>query len=137
MIYGPGMLEGGITMDLGQLVSDADFVRMMKTVLEGIPINDESMAVDLIKEVGIKGEYLSQMHTFQNFKELQSSPWVMDRNTRTGWKELGGMDMAARSNEKAKDILAKHHPQPLTEATAAKVRSIVERAERELAEKQN
>lgn len=137
MIYGPGMLESGMTMDLGQLVSDADFVRMMKTVLNGVEITDESLAVDLIKEVGIKGEYLSEIHTFNNFKNLQSNPLVMDRNTRNKWKGLGGKDMAVRSNEKAKQILAKHHPKPLTDEVALKVRGIVQRAEKELIERKS
>lgn len=135
MIYGSGMIESGLVMDLGQLVADADHIRMIKTVLEGIPITDDTLVVDLIKEVGIKGEYLSELHTLENYKELQSLPSIMDRNSRSKWEEMGSKDMKMRADEKAKEILAKHHPKPLNDEVAAKVRAIVEQAEKALAER--
>ena len=70
MIYGPGMLESGITMSLGQVVADADFVRMIKEVLRGIPVNEETLALDVIHGVGIKGQYLGEKHTFSLFKNF-------------------------------------------------------------------
>lgn len=132
MIYGPGMLESGLTMDLGQVVADADFLRMMKTVLEGIPVNDETLAVDLIKEVGIKGQYLGEMHTFQNFKALQSCPRIMNRNTREDWTLKGEKDLYQAASDEARRILEDHKPKILSDKKLAEIKGIVKKADQEL-----
>ncbi|UCH98684.1 MAG: trimethylamine methyltransferase family protein, partial [Candidatus Aminicenantes bacterium] len=58
MIYGLGMLESGITFDFGQLVLDAEFARMIKHVVKGIPVDDETLAINVIKETGPFGDFL-------------------------------------------------------------------------------
>lgn len=132
MIYGPGMLESGITMSLGQVVADADFVRMFKTVLAGVPVNEETLALDVIHSVGIKGQYLGEEHTFRLFKQLQSVPKIMDRNNREEWTARGSKDMALRADEEARRILGTHKPQVLSEAVKEKIHQIVIDAEKEL-----
>ena len=52
MIYGPGMLESGITFDLAQLALDCEFARMIKHTVNGIPVNQETIALDVIQEIG-------------------------------------------------------------------------------------
>ncbi len=68
MIYGPGMLESGITFDYGQLVLDCEIARMIKHTLQGIPVNDDTLAIDTIKEVGPGGDYLMHEHTFNHMR---------------------------------------------------------------------
>ncbi|ATW24711.1 hypothetical protein DCMF_07910 [Candidatus Formimonas warabiya] len=135
MIYGPGMLDSGIIMSLGQVVADADFIRMFKTVLAGVPVNEETLAVDVIHSVGIKGQYLGEEHTFRLFKQLQSVPKIMDRNNREDWKSKGSKDMAERAAEEAQRILEHHKPQVLPEEVITKIRQIVTNAEKVLATK--
>lgn len=135
MIYGPGMLESGLTMDLGQVVADADFIRMMQTVLNGIPVSDDTLVVDLIKEVGIKGQYLGEMHTFQNFKALQSCPRIMDRNAREVWETNGSKDMYAAASDYARFILETHKPQILSDDKLKAIHDIVEKAEKDIVRK--
>ncbi len=129
MIYGPGMLESGLTMDLGQIVADADFIRMMQTVLGGIPVNDETLAVDLIKEVGIKGEYLGAQHTFENFRNLQSCPRIMNRCTREEWLQNGAMDLSQAANAEARRILETHYPKILSDEQLTEIANIVKAAD--------
>ena len=57
IIYGGGILDSGIVMSLGQLVADADVIRMYRKAQEGIPVNDITMALDVIREVGIRGNF--------------------------------------------------------------------------------
>ncbi len=132
MIYGPGMLESGITMSLGQVVADADFVRMIKMVLEGVPVNEETLALDVIHNVGIKGQYLGEEHTFQLFKELQSAPKIMDRHNREEWSTMGAKDMALKADEEARRIMETHNPQVLSDAQKEMIHQIVQDAEKEL-----
>ncbi len=74
IIYGPGMLENGLIMSLGQLVADADFIRMFKMVTEGMPVNEESLALNVIHKVGVGGNYLSEKHTAKLYNSKQSNP---------------------------------------------------------------
>ena len=70
MIYGLGMLEMGITFDFGQLVMDDDFAGMIKHVVRGIRVDDGTLAVDLIGQVGSAGDFLSHEHTYLHMKEM-------------------------------------------------------------------
>ena len=63
VIYGMGMMEMGMTMSYEQLLTDAEIVRMTRRILQGIPVNKDTMAVDVIKAVGPANNYLAQKHT--------------------------------------------------------------------------
>ncbi len=106
LIYGPGMLDSGLIMDPALLVADADIIAMLKYSQKGLPVNDDALCLDVIKEVGIKGEYLSSPHTFQYFKTEQSVPKMMVRDSRDDWETNGSLNMYDHSIAKAKEILA-------------------------------
>lgn len=131
MIYGLGMVELGMTMDHGLLVADNEFVRMIRRMLDGVPVNDETMAVDVIREVGIGGEFVTHQHTYDLFKQNQSQSRLIDRNTRGIWLDEGGKDMHTRCNEFALEVLETHQPEPLPESVAETLKEIIKEAEKE------
>ncbi len=131
LIYGLGMIEMGMTIDYGQLVLDNEFAKMIKFLLNGIPVNDETLAVDVIREVGIGKDFLSHDHTY-NHMQSQSQPVLIDRNMREDWEASGSTDIHQRALDKAKHILETHKPDPLPDDVLATLRSIVEEAEEEL-----
>ena len=131
VIYGLGMLEMGVTLDLGQLVMDNEFAGMIKHVLNGIPVNDETLAVDVIHAVGPFKDFLSQKHTLKHRKS-QSHPQLIDRRRRTKWEKLGKTDIYERATAKAREILETHQPDPLPDSVLTEIRSIIEDSEREL-----
>ncbi|MBS3970115.1 MAG: trimethylamine methyltransferase family protein, partial [Clostridia bacterium] len=114
MIYGGGMLEMGITMSFGQLVMDNEIIAMTRKVLEGIPVNDKTLAVDVIKSVGARGHFLAEEHTVKHMRKL-SETRLMDRRMRQFWVERGAKDLATTCDEKAREILETHKPEPLPE----------------------
>ncbi len=131
LIYGLGMIEMGMTIDFGQLVMDNEFAKMIKRVVKGIPVNDETLAVDVIHEVGVGKDFLSHEHTFKHMRE-QSQPELIDRTMREDWEAAGEKDLYQRSLEKARHILETHKPDPLPENVLKDIRAIVEEAEAEL-----
>lgn len=135
MIYGMGMLEMGMTMSYEQLLIDAEIVRMIRRIMQGIAVNDETLAMDVIKAVGPAGTYLSQRHTMKHMRKESSQAKLIDRRPYEAWQKDGEKDMFARANEEAKKILKTHKPTPLPDAVAREIRSIVEEAEAELAER--
>jgi len=131
LIYGLGMIEMGMTIDYGQLVMDNEFARMIKHTVEGIPVNDETLAVDAIKEIGIGKDFLSHDSTYKHMRS-QSQPKLIDRKMREDWVKEGSTDIYQRALEQARFILENHKPDPLPEDVLAAIRLIVEEAEEEL-----
>ena len=125
------MIEMGMTIDYGQLVMDNEFARMIKYTLQGIPVNDETLAVDVMHDVGPKNDFLGHDHTFKHMQE-QSQPTLIDRRMREDWQAGGSTDLHQRATEEARRILETHQPEPLPEEVLAKLRSIVEEAEEEM-----
>jgi trimethylamine--corrinoid protein Co-methyltransferase len=131
LIYGLGMLESGVTFDFGQLVMDNEFARMIKHVVNGIRVDDETLMVDEIHGVGAFGDFLSLDSTLRHMRE-QSQPKLIDRRVREDWRNAGATDMQQRATAEAVRILNEHTPAPLPAEVAAKLRTIVTDAEREL-----
>ena len=131
LIYGLGMIEMGMTIDYGQLVMDNEFARMIKYAVQGIAVTDETLAVDVMHEVGVGKDFLSHDHTMKHMR-TQSQPKLIDRRTREDWDAGGKTDLYQRALEEARFILENHKPDPLPDEVLATIRSIVEEAEAEL-----
>lgn len=131
MIYGGGMLEMGLTMSFGQLVMDNEIIAMTRKVLEGIPVNDYTLAVDVIKSVGARGHFLAEDHTFHNMRKL-SSPQYIDRRMRQFWNQRGSKDLTTVCDEKAREILETHRPDPLPDGVHDQLLAIIAAREEEL-----
>jgi trimethylamine--corrinoid protein Co-methyltransferase len=131
LIYGLGMIEMGMTIDYGQMVMDNEFARMIKYLVQGIPVNDETLAVDVIREIGVGKDFLSHGSTYKHMR-TQSQPDLIDRRMREDWQASGGKDIHQRALEQARHILENHQPEPLSDEALNTIRSIVEEAEAEL-----
>jgi trimethylamine--corrinoid protein Co-methyltransferase len=131
LIYGLGMIEMGMTIDFGQLVLDNEFARMIKHIVQGIPVNDETLAVDVIKEIGVGKDFLSHESTYNHMRS-QSQPKLIDRRIREDWEASGSTDIYQRATQEARLILETHKPDPLPDDVLATLRSIIEEAEAEL-----
>ena len=131
VVYGSGMLEVGITFDLAQLVIDNEIAGMIKNALNGIPVNDERLSVDIIKEMGIGKDYLAHESTY-NYMKSTSQSKLIDRRMREDWQAAGEKDIYQRAQEKVVDILETYEPPPLSDDVRKNLTIIVEEAEQEL-----
>ena len=86
LIYGLGMIESGVTFDYAQLVMDDEIARMVKHVVGGIRVDDETLAVDDIAAVGAFGDFLSLDATMRHMHET-SQPELIDRRVREATRE--------------------------------------------------
>ena len=129
LIYGAGMIESGVTFDAAQFVLDNELAAMIRQTVAGIPVNDETLAVDDIHAVGPFDDFLSLDATMRHMREL-SQPEVLDRRVREDWESRGGTDLYARCRAQAREILAEHHPEPLPTDVQQSIRRIVEETDR-------
>jgi trimethylamine--corrinoid protein Co-methyltransferase len=129
LIYGMGMLELGVTFSYAQLLIDDEIATMVKRVVQGITVNDETLAVDVIKRVGPGKDFLGQRHTRDFMDKEQSKPKLIDRHMRGAWNTRGSKSMAERANEMAIELLASHKPSPLPEDVLKRFKEIIQQAE--------
>lgn len=115
-----------------QYVADNEMVRMLRRVLQGIPVNDESMAVDVIRQVGAGGHFLMEEHTMTHMKTAHVSPRLIDRTNRDAWLEQGRPSLFSKANQEVIHLLETHKPDPLPEKVAAEIRLTIEQMEKEL-----
>lgn len=125
------MLEMGITFDLAQLVLDNEVAGMIKRTVNGIEVNDETLSLDTIKEVGPFKDYLAHKSTFKNMR-LTTSPKLMNRQMRPRWEAAGGKNAYERARDEVHHILETYEPPKLSDEILKKVRDIVDAAEAEV-----
>ena len=131
VIYGLGMLEMGITFDLGQLVLDNEIAGLIKQAVNGIEVNDKTLSVDLIKEIGPFKDYLAHKSTFDHMRSI-STPTLINRQMRHQWEKAVNKDVYEKAWDEAKRILNTYTPPQLSESVLKEVRSIVTQAEDEM-----
>lgn len=131
MIYGLGMLESGITFDYGQLLLDCEMAAMIKHVVRGFGVSDDTLARDVIKEIGPEGNFLTHAHTLK-YMRSQSQTRFIDRKMWEAWQKSGALPLREKALEKAREILENHRPQPLPRDVRARIRAIVEETEKEM-----
>ncbi len=127
-IYGSGMLELGQTFSMEQLVIDNDIAGINFKILQGIPVNDDTLAIDPIKEVGVGGDFLGHMTTMEHFEET-SSPLVFDRTMLGEWRSNGAKNAAERAHEIVVDVMANHVVAPIPEDRLAAMEAIMKQAD--------
>jgi trimethylamine---corrinoid protein Co-methyltransferase len=131
VIYGMGMLEMGMTMSYEDLLIDQEIVRMIRRVLQGIAVNKETIALDVIKKVGPNGNYLGERHTMKYMRSELSTTTLINRRMRENWEKAGAKDMAQVANEQAREILENYKPIPLPADVAKRIHDMVVEGEAE------
>jgi len=128
MMLGVGLLHGSRIWSFEQMLMDCEIFDVICKTLEGIRVDDETLALDVIRAVGPGGNFLAQKHTKQHMRELWM-PRLFDRRPYNVWEEKrdGARDWA---RQKAQDILKTHQPDPLNPKLSAELARIVESVER-------
>jgi trimethylamine--corrinoid protein Co-methyltransferase len=117
---------------LPQLVVDNEMVAYVKRVLRGFRVDDTTLAVDVIKELGHKGIHLMHPHTAAHFREELWLPTMWDRRDWDSWFENGATSMAERAAEMVQQISREHEPEPMDEALVREIDNIVNAAKKQL-----
>ena len=92
ILHAAGSLQFYNAMSYEKFIFDEDLCGTMKYIKKGLNIDEEKLALDVIKEVGCCGEFLSNHHTFKHFKEEFHFPSVSDRHTYSKWLEMGSTE---------------------------------------------
>jgi trimethylamine--corrinoid protein Co-methyltransferase len=114
VISGPGMLMFENCQSLEKLVIDNDICGMALRLADGLTVDDEKAALEIIAKVGPGGHYLAEKHTRKWLKMERFLPSdVIDRLTEEAEKKQGSKDMISRAREIVDSTLTEHVPEPL------------------------
>lgn len=100
-----GLIDALKTFDFAKAVIDDEVAQMMKRMKRGISFTDEDLGVDLIKEIGPGGSFITVKHTISRMKTEAVMTKIADRDARTIWERKGAMDIHARAMKRAKDVI--------------------------------
>ncbi|MFX0201183.1 MAG: trimethylamine methyltransferase family protein [Candidatus Hodarchaeota archaeon] len=126
MVSGPGMLNFENCQSLEKLVIDNEICGMAKRLVKGIEVNEDSLAVDLFREVGPHGSFLTVFHTLKWFRRDQFIPSdVIDRKDLQKWRQDGELNIIERAQTRVAQILADHVHEPLPEVCDNQLKQIM------------
>jgi trimethylamine--corrinoid protein Co-methyltransferase len=131
LIHDCGYLAGGSVGSMEMAVICNEVAGMIMRIVQGVKLDEETLAVDVIKNVGPGGHYMSQKHTLEHLKELYL-PTIFDKTSEETWIKGGKKDIRDVARLKCKEILREHSPEALPKDVQTKLREIVREAEREL-----
>ncbi|UCD30189.1 MAG: trimethylamine methyltransferase family protein [Planctomycetota bacterium] len=119
-----GLMEQMLTASYEQCVIDNEILDAAFVMARGMEVNDETLAVDVLKDVGPGGNFLSHEHTVKHFRNLCWFPKITVRDKYQTWQATGAKDMRQRANEMARKILAEHHPTYIDEKTKVELEKL-------------
>ena len=127
------LMHGGVSGELThhpiQAILDDDICGMLGRFLEGVDITTDSLALDVIEEVGpVPGHFLNTKHTRRWWKRDQNHPHAADKLTYPEWEKLGRKGCMEYARERLDDILTNYSPPPLTASQEEEIERILEEA---------
>ena len=116
ILHGLDMFDSGLTVSAESTVIGNEMAGMVKRIVEGITVNEETIGFEALSRVGPGGEFVTDDHTLRHFKNELFFPSVFDRRNRETWLGDGGPDTSERAWNTACRIWEEHEPARLDDA---------------------
>jgi trimethylamine--corrinoid protein Co-methyltransferase len=113
VLHAAGILESYNCMSYEKFIIDDEICAALKRIKQTFEINSETLAIDLISDVGPGGQFLDKDHTYKYFKSEFYQPLLSDRDNYTNWFEKGSLQLSEKANGRWKEILANFDPPDL------------------------
>jgi trimethylamine:corrinoid methyltransferase-like protein len=126
-----GSLDAGITYSLHALLLAEDLAGMLRCLWNGIPVDDEHLALDLTRSIGPKGNYLAEPHSAKHCRDNYWKSRYFGAKFPLASGTLPDADLLERIDEDLREILAKHRPEPMPESLRKQLRTILEKFDTE------
>ncbi|MEM1515461.1 MAG: trimethylamine methyltransferase family protein [Candidatus Bathyarchaeia archaeon] len=132
LIHDCGYLAGGSIGSLEMAVISNEVVGMVKRIVRGIDVNEETLAFDVIRDVGPGGHFLSHKHTLKHLPSLYVSR-LFSRESEVKWMKMGRKDVRTKAREEVNKILSQ--PVTIDKSLSEEIKKIVRKAEEEVLKK--
>jgi len=126
IVHDVGFMDSGLQGSLQLQVIANDTLGFLRAATRGVLVDDETLALDVVEELGPTGNYLDHKHTLRHFKEPFYSG-LADKGTFSQWTERGATTMEQRAAKEVDRILKTHEVEPLPAGVQRDIRKIVDR----------
>jgi trimethylamine--corrinoid protein Co-methyltransferase len=131
MMHGAGWMEGGLHAGFEKMIIDAELLQMVAAFLDPIVVDEETMALDAMREVGPGGHFFGAAHTQSRFRTAFHKPMISDWRNYESWQEAGSPEASGKANRIFKELLAAYQPPPIDPAIAEELAAFVARRKAE------
>jgi trimethylamine--corrinoid protein Co-methyltransferase len=124
-----GLMEFALTVCYEKYVIDNEILGMVMRAVDGIKVDDDTLAFDLIKEVGPGGNFVTAQHTRRFMRDEHYQPTLSDRDSREEWEAKGGKITWERAAEIVEEILSAHNyslPATIRQQVLSEITGIVD-----------
>ena len=132
LIHDVGYMAAGMACSVEQLVMGNEIIGMTKRFVEGITVNRETLAREVIENVGPCGHFLQQKHTMDHFKKELWHAKLLDQKPIPTWEASGKKTMEDRVREKVVDIVENYTPEPLDDKIISELERLRQEGEKEI-----
>jgi trimethylamine--corrinoid protein Co-methyltransferase len=108
-----GYLDFGRTGSLDMIIILNEIIDQVRRLYRGIPVNEDTLALDVIREVGSDGNFLVHRHTLEHLQSTQWRPKLINRTGYEKWEASGRISLLQRAQQKLQQILQEHRPIPI------------------------
>ena len=112
LVHDVGFMEAAASASLELIVATDEFIGMIRTIMGGIEISPETLALDVIDQVGPSNDYMGEDHTAQHFRK-HWQPSLMTRHSYDQWVAEGKLTMGDKANARVCQIIREHKPEPM------------------------
>ena len=112
VLHAAGWLESALLASYEKFAIDVEQLRMFEWILDrGLPVDQEGLAMDALREVGPGGHFLGSEHTLRNYRTGFYRPWISSTENYDRWQRFGSRTADVVAAERWKQLL-KDYPDP-------------------------
>jgi trimethylamine---corrinoid protein Co-methyltransferase len=126
IVHDVGFMDAGLQGSLQLIAICNDLIGFLRAATAGVLVNDETLALDVVDELGATGDYLTHPHTLKHFREPFYSK-LADKGTYSQWMDRDATTMEARAAQQVDALIQSHTPEPLPADVQREIDQIVQR----------
>ncbi len=131
LMHGAGWIEGGLCASFEKMIIDAEMLQAMAEFLRPLTVDDASLGLEAIKDVGPGGHFFGTSHTLERYESAFYAPLVSDWNNFENWQDNGSKDATLRAHEIYRRMLDAYQPPAIDVAAAEAIDDFVARRKSE------
>lgn len=127
-----GVIDGDMLFSFDQLVIDDEFISLLKPIAKGVEVYEDDFNLKILEEAIEKDYYfLADKMTLKRIRETVYTSKLFDRGRYQDWFIQGRKTVRSKAKSRAQEILKEHKPEKVDEDMVKRLRSIIERADRD------
>jgi trimethylamine--corrinoid protein Co-methyltransferase len=132
ILHAAGWLDGGLSAGLEKVIIDVEMLQMLDAFTRGLTVDDGSLALDAIADVGPGGHFFGTPHTMERYRTEFYRPLISDLQNYDNWFDGGALTAADRAYQKAHEVIAAYTQPALDPSIAEAIEAYVARRTREI-----